>query len=58
MAGPTNLRLLTDFFNKIGPQRHVAMKRLSVAFRCEADIARSAPSSTRSLATQSGHGTV
>ena len=24
MAGPTNLRLLTDFFNKIGPERRLA----------------------------------
>jgi hypothetical protein len=27
MAGPTNLRLLTDFFNKIGPSRHFGKMR-------------------------------
>jgi len=27
MAGPTNLRLLTDFFNKIGAERSFAPKQ-------------------------------
>ena len=28
MAGLINLRLLTDFFNKIGPKRHFAGRML------------------------------
>jgi hypothetical protein len=32
MAGLIHLELLTDFFNKIGPSRHVVLRRVSVAF--------------------------
>ena len=42
MAGPTNLRLLTDFFNKIGPLRQFAVRQQFSRFRSEADIQRAA----------------
>jgi hypothetical protein len=38
MAGLINLRLLTDFFNKIGPKRHFAATQHFGRFRSEADI--------------------
>jgi hypothetical protein len=32
MAGPINLRLLTDFFNKIGPSRRILRWNLASAY--------------------------
>jgi hypothetical protein len=32
MAEPIHLESLADFFNRIGPKRRVALRRLSVAF--------------------------
>jgi hypothetical protein len=42
MAGPTNLRLLTDFFNKIGHSRHFVATLDEGRFRTEADMNRQA----------------
>jgi hypothetical protein len=38
MAGLINLRLLTDFFNKIGPERRFAAAQQFSRFRSEPDI--------------------
>ena len=37
MAGLINLKLFTDFFNKIGPSRHFAFLRSLVAIRGTGD---------------------
>ena len=38
MAGLINLKLFTDFFNKIGPSRQAVLRLVSVAFGCIADM--------------------
>ena len=42
MAGLINLRLLTDFFNKIGPSRQIEVTQQFSRFRSEAEIQRAA----------------
>jgi hypothetical protein len=42
MAGLINLRLLTDFFNKIGPLRQIEVTQQFSRFRSEAEIQRAA----------------
>ena len=40
MAGPINLKLLTDFFNKIDPLRHAALRVADGRFRGKAEFER------------------
>ena len=40
MAGLINLKLLTDFFNKIGPQRHFAAPNNNDTIGVTTDIDR------------------
>ena len=56
MAGLINLRLLTDFFNKIGPLRQFAVTQQLGRFRSEADIERAAPLGKTGQQACGGHG--
>jgi hypothetical protein len=43
MAGLTNLKLLTDFFNKIGPLRQILRRKTNVGSQGDSGLGWRAP---------------